>query len=404
MSSRVIVGMSGGVDSSVTALLLQRQGYDVSGLFMKNWEENDPDGHCPAAEDAQDALEVCDRLGIALDAVNFSADYWDRVFRHFIDEYRCGRTPNPDILCNKEIKFKAFLDYALNQGADCIATGHYARIIHRNDQYRLFKARDGNKDQTYFLYTLGQTQLAKTIFPIGDIIKPEIRRLATEAGFGNHAKKDSTGICFIGERRFKSFLSRYLPAQPGEMRTPEGEYVGTHDGLMYYTLGQRQGLGIGGRAHASGAARADTHHAPWYVVGKDLANNILQVAQGQHHPLLYSTSLVASNLHWIAGEPPALPLRCHAKTRYRQPDQACLVTALENGVGHGRSLASCHCGTRASMHSGCTSVTEGRMPGVTACQVNFEQPQWAVTPGQSVVFYAGEECLGGGTIEYSSTT
>ena len=367
---RVTVGMSGGVDSSVTALLLQQQGYNVSGLFMKNWEEKDPDGHCPAAEDARDALEVCDRLGIALDAVNFSAEYWDRVFRYFLDEYRCGRTPNPDILCNKEIKFKAFLDYALNQGADCIATGHYARITHSNGQYRLLKARDTNKDQTYFLYTLGQAQLAKTIFPIGDIIKPEIRRIATEAGFGNHAKKDSTGICFIGERHFKHFLSRYLPAQPGEMHTPEGECVGRHDGLMYYTLGQRQGLGIGGRADASGA--------PWYVVGKDLANNILWVAQGQHHPLLYSTSLVASNLHWTANTPPTLPMRCHAKTRYRQPDQACLVTALENSAGQG---------------------AEGGMPGATAVQVSFEQPQWAVTPGQSVVFYAGEECLGGGIIE-----
>ncbi len=384
-SSRVIVGMSGGVDSSVSALLLKQQGYDVSGLFMKNWEEKDADGHCPAAEDARDALEVCDRLGIALDAVNFSADYWDRVFRYFLDEYRCGRTPNPDILCNKEIKFKAFLNYALSQGADRIATGHYARITHTDGRYRLLKARDTNKDQTYFLYTLGQAQLAKTIFPVGDILKPEIRRLATEAGFGNHAKKDSTGICFIGERHFKSFLSRYLPAQPGEMHTPEGECVGTHDGLMYYTLGQRQGLGIGGRA--------DTTNAPWYVVGKDLANNILLVAQGQHHPLLYSGSLVACTLHWISDVPPALPLQCHAKIRYRQADQACLITALDNDAVQG-----------------ITSVAGGRMPGATAvqgattCQVHFEQPQWAVTPGQSIVFYAGEECLGGATIESTSTT
>ena len=376
-SSRVIVGMSGGVDSSVTALLLQRQGYNVSGLFMKNWEEKDPDGPCPAAEDARDALDVCDRLGIALDAVNFSTEYWDRVFRYFLDEYRCGRTPNPDILCNKEIKFKAFLDYALAQGADCIATGHYARITHSNGQYRLLKARDTNKDQTYFLYTLGQAQLSKTVFPVGDTVKSDIRRIATEAGFGNHAKKDSTGICFIGERHFKSFLSRYLPAQPGEMHTPEGEYIGAHDGLMYYTLGQRQGLGIGGCAHTSGE--------PWYVVGKDLANNILWVAQGQHHPLLYSTSLIANKLHWTADTPPVLPMYCHAKTRYRQPDQACLVTALENGAVQG-----------------CTSVAGGRMPGATTCQVSFEQPQWAVTPGQSVVFYTGNECLGGGIIESAS--
>ncbi len=370
MSNRVIVGMSGGVDSSVTALLLQQQGYDVSGLFMKNWEDKDPNGNCPTAEDARDALAVCDRLGIALDAVNFSAEYWDRVFSYFLDEYRCGRTPNPDILCNKEIKFKAFLDYALNQGADHIATGHYARISYSHGQYRLLKARDTNKDQTYFLYTLGQAQLAKTLFPAGDITKPEIRRMATEAGFDNHAKKDSTGICFIGERHFKRFLSRYLPTQPGEIHTPAGECVGRHDGLMYYTLGQRQGLGIGGRAPARDAPDNGTYGEPWYVTGKNLTNNILQVAQGQHHPLLYSTSLIASNLHWTAGTAPVLPLYCQAKTRYRQPDQTCVITTLANGH----------------------------------CQVDFEQPQWAVTPGQSVVFYTGEECLGGGIIESLPST
>ncbi|MBI2780147.1 MAG: tRNA 2-thiouridine(34) synthase MnmA [Gammaproteobacteria bacterium] len=357
--TRVIAGMSGGVDSSVSALLLQQRGYDVSGLFMKNWEEKDPNGRCPAAEDARDALGVCDRLGISLDAVNFAKDYWDRVFSYFLDEYSCGRTPNPDVLCNKEIKFKAFLDYAMNQGADYIATGHYARVAPSNGQYRLLKGLDANKDQSYFLYTLGQEQLAKTLFPVGEITKPEVRRIATEAGFGNSAKKDSTGICFIGERDFKTFLSRYLPAQPGDMLTPEGERVGRHDGLMYHTLGQRQGLGIGGRQGGNGA--------PWYVVGKNLDSNTLLVAQNHDHPLLYSRSLAASNLHWVHGAPPALPLRCTAKTRYRQADQACTITILEDGL----------------------------------CHVAFDQPQWAVTPGQSVVFYADDECLGGGVIEYT---
>lgn len=360
--SRAIIGMSGGVDSSVSALLLQQQGYDVSGLFMKNWEEKDPDGHCPAAIDARDALGVCDRLGIGLDAVNFAKEYWDRVFQYFLDEYSRGRTPNPDILCNKEIKFKAFLDYALTQGADFIATGHYARVVRRDGLYRLLKGRDANKDQSYFLYTLGQRQLSKTLFPVGELAKPEVRRIATEAGFANHAKKDSTGICFIGERDFKDFLSRYLPAQPGEMRTPEGELIGRHDGLMYYTLGQRQGLGIGGRQGDNGE--------PWFVAGKELASNTLIVVQGHDHPLLYSRHLVAGNLHWTSGAQPGLPLRCTAKTRYRQSDQACTITALGNDT----------------------------------CGVTFNQPQWAVTPGQSVVFYSGEECLGGGIIEHTTDT
>lgn len=357
--TRVIAGMSGGVDSSVSALLLKQQGYDVSGLFMKNWEGKDPDGGCPAAIDARDALEVCDRLGIGLDAVNFSKEYWDRVFQYFLDEYSRGRTPNPDILCNREIKFKAFLDHAMNQGADFIATGHYARVTQREGFYRLLKGRDTNKDQSYFLYTLGQRQLSKTLFPVGELAKPEVRRIATEAGFANHAKKDSTGICFIGERDFKDFLSRYLPAQPGEMRTPEGERIGCHDGLMYYTLGQRQGLGIGGRQGDSGE--------PWFVAGKELASNTLIVVQGHDHPLLYSQRLVTGNLHWVSGAQPALPLRCTAKARYRQADQTCTVTALDNGT----------------------------------CHVAFDQPQWAVTPGQSVVFYSGEECLGGGIIEHT---
>lgn len=355
-SQRVIVGMSGGVDSSVAALLLKQQGYVVSGLFMKNWEDF-PDGECPAVQDSQDVMAVCDQLGIEMDGINFAKEYWDRVFSYFLEEYRRFRTPNPDVLCNKEIKFKAFLDHALAHGADKIATGHYAKVEFRDGRYRLLKARDLNKDQTYFLYTLGQAQLSRTLFPLGDIIKLDVRRIAAEAGFANHDKKDSTGICFIGELDFKNFLQRYLPAQRGEMRTPEGKLVGQHDGLMFYTLGQRQGLGIGGLK--------DTNGEPWFVVGKDVARNVLIVAQGHDHPLLYSDSLEAGQLHWVSGDAPIMPLRCAAKTRYRQADQDCVVTALSNG----------------------------------RCLVTFDAPQRAVTPGQSVVFYRGDECLGGGIIE-----
>ncbi len=355
--ARVIVGMSGGVDSSVAALLLQQQGYDVRGLFMKNWEGDDTQEHCAATEDLADARKVCAQLDVALHAVNFAREYWDRVFQYFLEEYRLGRTPNPDVMCNKEIKFKAFLDHALELGADVIATGHYARVANTNGQFHLLKAQDGNKDQSYFLYTLGQMQLSKTLFPLGDIAKPEVRAMATQAGFGNHAKKDSTGICFIGERNFKNFLSRYLPAQHGEIRNVEDEVIGTHDGLMYYTLGQRQGLGIGGRRGGSGSA--------WYVVGKELECNRLTVTQDEHDPLLYSRRLQACDLHWVSGSPPATPLHCHAKTRYRQPDQACVITELKEGK----------------------------------CSVTFDEPQRAVTPGQSVVFYLGKECLGGGVIE-----
>ncbi len=351
--------MSGGVDSSVCALLLKEQGYEVSGLFMKNWEDY-PDGNCPAAEDARDVMAVCDVLGIEMDGVNFAQEYRDRVFAYFLEEYKAGRTPNPDILCNKEIKFKAFLDHALAHGADKIATGHYARIEERDGRFHLLKAADRNKDQTYFLYTLGQKQLAKTLFPLANLPKPEVRRLAAEAQLPNHAKKDSTGICFIGEFKFKAFLNRYLPAQQGEMRTPEGERVGRHDGLMFYTLGQRQGLGIGGRQSSNGQ--------PWFVVGKDLESNTLIVAQGHDHPMLFSDALTATKLEWVSGEPPAAPCRCWAKTRYRQPDQPCTITEID------------------SHH----------------CEVVFDEPQRAVTPGQSVVFYQGEECLGGGIIE--STT
>ena len=353
---RIIVGMSGGVDSSVTALLLQQQGYDVQGVFMKNWEGDDTEEHCAAEDDLRDARQVCETLGIPLQGVNFADQYWDRVFEYFLQEYRANRTPNPDILCNREIKFKAFLDYALAQGADYIATGHYARIGREADRYTLLRGKDANKDQSYFLYTLGQAQLARSLFPIGELEKSRVRELAEEHHLITYNKKDSTGICFIGERDFRAFLKRYLPAQPGEIHTPEGTRLGRHEGLMYYTLGQRQGLGIGGIRGHEGAV--------WYVAAKDLADNILIVVDGHDHPLLYSQSLTAIDLHWVAGEPPVLPLVCSAKTRYRQQDAACTIEAAENN----------------------TYV------------VDFEEPQWAVTPGQSVVFYQDEVCLGGGII------
>jgi tRNA-specific 2-thiouridylase len=354
---RVVIGMSGGVDSSVAAALLQHQGYSVTGVFMRNWQETNPEFPCTAAEDACDALGVCESLGIELDAVDFSQEYWQRVFAYFLDEYRRGRTPNPDILCNKEIKFKAFLDHALAQGADYIATGHYARIREIDGRYQMLKARDPAKDQSHFLYTLGQKQLARSLFPVGELRKTEVRRIAAEQGFANAAKKDSTGICFIGERDFNRFLSHYLPAQPGEIHTPAGECLGTHNGLMYYTLGQRKGIGIGGRK--------GTVESPWYVVDKDMGSNTLVVAQGHDHPLLYRRGLQAGNLHWVSGEPPALPLRCRAKTRYRQVEQECVLSIDEENN----------------------------------CVVQFEQAQRAVTPGQSVVFYQGDVCLGGGVIE-----
>lgn len=359
MSKRVIVGMSGGVDSSVAAWLLLQQGYEVRGLFMKNWEDDDAGEHCTAAADFQDAKDVCARLDIPLHAANFSKEYWERVFSYFLAEYHAGRTPNPDVLCNKEIKFKSFLEHALQLGADCIATGHYARVLQHHGGFHLLKACDLNKDQSYFLHTLGQTQLAKTLFPLGELTKPQVRAIAAEQGFVNAAKKDSTGICFIGERNFKNFLSRYLPAQPGEIRNVGGELLGRHDGLMYYTLGQRQGLGVGGRRGASEEA--------WYVVGKDMPHNVLTVAQGHDHPSLYSRSLAAHDLCWVSGAAPTPPLACAAKTRYRQTDQPCTMTEIKGGV----------------------------------CKVTFDKPQWAVTPGQSVVFYQGEECLGGGVIEHA---
>jgi tRNA-specific 2-thiouridylase len=355
---RVIVGMSGGVDSSVAALLLLEQGYHVEGLFMKNWEEDDNEEYCSAAVDLADAQSVSDQLGIKLHTANFSSEYWDRVFAYFLEEYRAGRTPNPDVMCNKEIKFKAFLEHALTLGANKIATGHYARITKQADgQVQMLKGVDNNKDQSYFLYTLGQYQLAHSLFPVGEIEKPRVRELAQIAGFDTATKKDSTGICFIGERKFKDFLQRFLPAQPGKILNPEGDEIGEHHGLMYYTLGQRQGLGIGGLKSAA--------EAPWFVVAKDLDKNYLIAAQGHNHPLLLSQQLSASQLHWIAGTAPAQQFSCQAKTRYRQMDQACIVTVQDNGH----------------------------------CQVEFEQAQRAVTAGQSVVFYQYEHCLGGAIIE-----
>ena len=357
MSKNIIVGMSGGVDSSVTALKLLEHGHNVTGLFMKNWEEDDGTDQCTAMQDLADARQVCAKLGMQLKTVNFAAEYWDEVFEIFLSEFAAGRTPNPDILCNKHIKFKAFLNYALDLGADYIATGHYARISQIEGEYFLLKGLDPGKEQSYFLYTLGQAQLSRTLFPIGHMQKSEIRQLAQKAGFGNHTKKDSTGICFIGERKFKEFLQRYLPTQPGEMRTSAGHYVAQHQGLMYYTLGQRQGLGIGGVK--------DAPDEPWYVLSKDLKNNILVVGQGHDHPLLLHNTLEANQLDWVSNEPLTKTLYCQAKTRYRQTDQACCVEPLDND----------------------------------RCRVVFDQAQRAITPGQSVVFYDADKCLGGGVIE-----
>jgi tRNA-specific 2-thiouridylase len=350
--------MSGGVDSSVAALLLRDQGWEVQGLFMKNWEEDDTDEHCSAAQDLADARAVAERLSIPLETVNFSAEYWDRVFSHFLAEYRAGRTPNPDVLCNREIKFRAFLDYALERGADFIATGHYARIVRAEGRHHLHRARDEDKDQTYFLYLLEQDQLARSLFPLGGLLKSRVRELAREAGLPNHKKKDSTGICFIGERRFSEFLRRYLPARPGAMVSVEGETLGEHQGLMYYTLGQRKGLGLGGRAGAD--------EAPWFVVDKDLETNRLVVAQGRNHPLLMSRALRATEPHWIARPPLSEggSLHCSARIRHRQPLQPCRARLAASGE----------------------------------IELAFERPQRAVTPGQSAVLYRGEECIGGGVI------
>ncbi|HHZ8506183.1 TPA: tRNA 2-thiouridine(34) synthase MnmA [Morganella morganii] len=355
---KVIVGMSGGVDSSVSAYLLQQQGYQVTGLFMKNWEEDDDTEYCSAAADLADAQAVCDKLGIELLTINFAAEYWDNVFAHFLEEYKAGRTPNPDILCNKEIKFKAFLEYAAEDlGADYIATGHYVRRRDINGTTQLLRGLDSNKDQSYFLYTLSHDQVAQSLFPVGELEKPEVRRIAEQLGLITAKKKDSTGICFIGERKFRDFLARYLPAKPGPIMTVDGQEIGQHGGLMYHTLGQRKGLKIGGTREGS--------DEPWYVVDKDVENNILIVAQGHEHPRLMSAGLIAQQLDWVSREPLTQPLRCVVKTRYRQEDILCTVTPL----------------------------------GDDKISVRFDNPVAAVTPGQSAVFYQDEVCLGGGVIE-----
>jgi len=355
---RVVVGMSGGVDSSVAAWLLKQQGFDVVGVFMKNWEDDDTDEYCTSREDLVDAASVADVLGIELEAVNFAAEYRERVFAHFLREYEAGRTPNPDVLCNSEIKFRAFLDYALRLGADAIATGHYARVRRTPgaaSRVELRRATDATKDQSYFLHRLTQEQLAPTLFPLGEMHKRDVRRIAREHGIPTWAKKDSTGICFIGERPFRDFLARYLPRTPGPVETPEGRAIGRHEGLAYYTLGQRQGLGIGGTREGT--------DEPWFVAGKDPMRNALVAVQGHDHPLLYRREVDAIEMHWIAGTAPALPARFGAKTRYRMPDATCTLAAKGEG-----------------------------------CSASFDVPQWAPTPGQYLVLYDGDVCLGGGVI------
>jgi tRNA-specific 2-thiouridylase len=354
---RIVVGMSGGVDSSVAAWLLKEQGYEVVGLFMKNWEDDDDEEYCSSRQDLIDAVSVADLIGIDIDAVNFSAEYKERVFEGFLAEYKAGRTPNPDVLCNAEIKFKAFLDHALQLGAERIATGHYAQVREVDGRFQLLKAEDGTKDQSYFLYRLNQAQLGRTLFPLGAMTKRDVRELAARLKLPNHDKKDSTGICFIGERPFREFLCRYLPESPGDIASLEGDILGSHMGLMYYTLGQRQGLGIGGRSQGDGE--------PWYVCGKDMESNRLLVVQGHDHPALFSEALTAAELTWISGQNPHCNWVYGAKTRYRQKDAPCEIERV----------------------------------GEDSCEIKFAEPQWAVTPGQSVVVYESKVCLGGGIID-----
>jgi tRNA-uridine 2-sulfurtransferase len=353
---RVVVGMSGGVDSSVAAWLLKQQGYDVVGVFMKNWEDDDTDEYCTSREDLVDAASVADVIGIDLDTVNFAAEYRERVFAHFLDDYAAGRTPNPDVLCNSEIKFRAFLDHARSLGAHWIATGHYARVRRAAGNVELLKAADATKDQTYFLHRLTQAQLAPVLFPLGDMTKRDVRAIAKREGIPTYAKRDSTGICFIGERPFRDFLARYLPRVPGPIVTPDGATVGRHQGLAYYTIGQRQGLGIGGQREGE--------HAPWFVAGKSMERNALIAVQGHDHPLLYRREVNAEDMHWIAGTVPPLPARLTAKTRYRMPDAVCEVRASGEGI-----------------------------------MAAFDVPQWAPTPGQYLVLYDAERCLGGAVID-----
>lgn len=358
-NTRVVIGMSGGVDSSVAALLLKQQGYDVVGLFMKNWDDTDDEGYCTATEDYEDVAKVAEQIGIPYYSVNFEKEYWDRVFEYFLQEYRNGRTPNPDVMCNKEIKFKAFLDYAMGLGADYIAMGHYAQVeTDENGVVHLLRGKDANKDQTYFLSQLSQAQLKKAMFPLGHLEKPHVRKIAEEAGLATAKKKDSTGVCFIGERDFNEFLANYLPNKPGKMMTLDGREMGEHMGLMYYTIGQRQGLGIGGTA--------GTSNEPWFVIGKDQATQTLYVGQGYHHDNLYSEYLEASKIHFTTDNWTEKEFECTAKFRYRQKDINVKVQLDESG---------------------------------TKARVIFDEPVRAVTPGQAVVFYRGEECLGGGLID-----
>ncbi len=354
--TRVVVGMSGGVDSSVAALLLKKQGYDVIGIFMKNWDEENEDGVCTATDDYEDVVKVCNKMGIPYYTVNFVQEYWDKVFAYFLEEYKKGRTPNPDVLCNKEIKFKAFMNYALKVAkADYLATGHYAQVTNEDGYYKLLRGVDNNKDQTYFLCQLGQGQLSKTMFPIGNINKTIVREIAEREGFTTADKKDSTGICFIGERNFNQFINNYLPAKEGEIKDLNGTVRGKHTGLMHYTLGQRKGLGIGGQGSGE----------PWFVIKKDLSTNTLYVVQGADHEDLYSKGLIATGMNWIKGSAPSDNFDCTAKFRYRQSDQGVSVQVLEDNK----------------------------------IQIHFHKKQKAITPGQEVVLYHGEECLGGATID-----